>query len=410
MEKFIVDENLQLNEQNLKLFADYYREYLQKDMLHNWEVRVKDEKCGGYITCFDNKWNVTSFDKGAWGQCRHIFTFSYASKVFADKQKWLDLAKVGADFVVNKMYNEKSCRLNYLVDRTGNTVKESETSIFSDAFAISGLAEYILASGDKSFLKTLENMFDVFQQNLTCDTFKDTMPYVYSEGIVYHAVFMIAINSVFVASGVLGKEKTDRLIDFCLDKILNVLYDDKYGLIFEKKKSDGSFADDENAKLVNAGHILEDMWFLFEIARERKDEKLECKVVDIVENLYSLMEKCNKDLIFAYNFGVEEERKVQTWKYENSFGYTDNVSWTFAEAMCLNGIIASNLKSQKHFTRFVKIRNYTQKYFIDQSNGDWFHALDKDNNVIEDYKGSTVKTAYHMPRAFMKIIENFEKY
>ncbi|MEG2117298.1 MAG: hypothetical protein RRZ69_06420, partial [Clostridia bacterium] len=63
MDKFIVDENLELNKANLKLFADYYKEYLQKDMLKNWADRTLDKTYGGYITSFDNKWNVTSFDK-----------------------------------------------------------------------------------------------------------------------------------------------------------------------------------------------------------------------------------------------------------------------------------------------------------------------------------------------------------
>lgn len=78
--------------------ALYYRNYLQSDILKNWADKTADSAYGGYLTCFDRKWNITGYDKGAWGQARHIFTFSEAYRLFG-KEKNGCIWQTGIDFI-----------------------------------------------------------------------------------------------------------------------------------------------------------------------------------------------------------------------------------------------------------------------------------------------------------------------
>ena len=206
----ILDENTAFTKENRKKISDFYREYVRTEMLDVWAQRTADEEYGGYITDFDRAWNIKSYQKGAWGQGRHVYTFSAAYEMFDHDDKWLRLAKTGKDFTLNKMYAGKG-RFNYLVDRTGDKALDGTISIISDAFIIGGLAKYIAATGgDDGDGVLLEELYGTFENNLQNDGFKDVAPFAYVDGICGHAKYMIGLNVACEAGKVLKGGKTDE--------------------------------------------------------------------------------------------------------------------------------------------------------------------------------------------------------
>lgn len=368
-----------------------------------WSENCVDTQHGGYLTCFDRSFSLYDTRKGAWGQARHIYTYAAMAEYDPpNRQRWLDLAKVGIDFTFNKMFAGNN-RLNYLVSQSGDEVLEGPTSIFSDAFAISGLAEYIRVSNSSEYTELLKAMYGQFVEHVLDPAFKDIAPAVFDPEICHHSIHMIAINTAHLVGRVLGKEQTYDFIRTCLDVIFSVLVDADTHCLLEKKRLDGSFSTGNGSHFVNVGHTFECMWFCLEVAIAHNDFDLVQKIVEVSEATYV---RGTDQGVLQFSFDLGKAESVhQTWKYEIEFHQKDRVSWAFAESMVLFLKLYAVTHDNTWFDRFLVLKEYVDTYFLDTKYGDWFHALHEEGSVKIDIKGSTVKSAYHIPRAYMKMIE-----
>ncbi len=378
-----------------------------RSIMELWSENCVDEVYGGYLTCRNRDFSLYDVKKGAWGQARHIYTYCAMAEYDPhDRRRWLELARIGIDFVLGKM-DAGGGRINYLVSQDGLEVLEGTTSIFSDAFTLGGLAKYIIVSDDSSYADYLRKMFEVFARNVRDPRFKDIAPNGYREGVCCHAVQMIAANTAFLVSGVEGMEvSAAELADACLNMIFSTLYDAESGCLLESKNYDRSYASGENSRFVNVGHSFESLWFCLELAEKNGDRALMEKICSISEATFDFG---TIDGLLNFSFDLSDARsEYKTWKYEIAFKPDDRVSWAFAEAMVLFIMLHRVTGDAVWFSRFNRLLDYVDGHFLDKVHGDWFHALNRDGSVKVDIKGSSVKDAYHIPRAYMKIIENLD--
>ena len=373
-----------------------------RSIMEIWSEEFADRQCGGYLTCRNRDFSLYDDKKGAWGQARHIFTYSAMVEYSpAEKDRWLSLAKTGIDFVFGKMMAD-GFRINYLTDREGNML-EGPISVFSDAFAILGLAKYISVSGDRSYETLLDDMFRTYSDNIRNPEFKDIAPNAYSRGILHHALFMISVNVACEVAGAIGLVKARDLLEYALDTVLSRMKDQEYGCILEKKKSNGDRIDSQDALFLNVGHVFESMWFAIDAARLLGRKELIPEIISISENTFRLGTDDGL-IVFSRLLDHNDKSRYSTWKYEIAFDGNDKVSWSYAEAMVLFLYLYKITKDEQWEIRFRDHLDYVEKHFIDRKYGDWFHALNNDGSVKVDMKGSTVKDAYHIPRAYMKMI------
>ena len=374
-----------------------------RSIMELWSERCVDEQYGGYLTSYDRTFTLSDTNKGAWGQARHIYTYSAMAEYDQpNRQRWQALAKVGIDFTFNTM-SAGNNRINYLVSQSGDEVLEGTTSIFSDAFAIGGLAKYIDVFKSTEYIVLLKDMYEQLVSNVLNPAFKDIAPAEFNVGVCHHSVHMIAINTAYLVGKVLGEEYTHDFIEECLRVIFTVLVDTDSNCLLEKKRRDGSFESSINSHFVNVGHTFESMWFCLEIAIERKDIELIRKIEKISECTYV---RGSDQGLLSYSFDLSNRQTAYTtWKYEYGFLPKDKVGWTYAESLVLFIKLFEITKDKKWFDRFIVLKKYIDEHFIDKDYGDWFHALHEDGSVKIDIKGSTIKNAYHMPRAYLKILD-----
>lgn len=370
-------------------------------IMAKWNTCCFDTRYGGYLTCRARDFSLYDEKKGAWGQARHIYTYSLMAEYDKDnKEYWLSLARDGIYFVLNKMLPSSSLRVNYLVSREGETI-DGPISIFSDAFTILGLAKYIQVSKDRFYLGILLSLYTEYEKNILNSDFKDIAPNVWEKDVKQHAVWMISANVAYEVSFVLGQDRVKPFLTTCLDTIFNILVDKSTNILFEKKYSDGSFLNTHDAKFINVGHVFESMWFCLDCADLLKNDSYYEKIIKISEAVYDVG-SIDGLIKFSANLDYKNE-KHSTWKYEIAFEETDKVSWAYAEAMVLFIYLYKITKEQKWYDRFLKHYDFVNNNFVDTEFGDWFHALNNDGSVKIDIKGSTVKDAYHIPRALIKI-------
>lgn len=398
-----LDDKKELISETLSKFLIKDIDLQLRSIMELWSERCIDEQYGGYLTSYDRAFALYGTDKGAWGQARHIYTYSAMAEYDQqNRQRWQDLAKVGVDFTFNTM-SAGNNRINYLVSQSGEEVLEGTTSIFSDAFALGGLAKYIDVFTSTEYTSLLKDMYDQFVSNVLNPAFMDIAPAEFDVNVCHHSVHMIAINTAYLVGKVLGEAYTHDFIDECLRIIFTVLKDPDSNCLLEKKRRDGSFDSSSNSHFVNVGHTFESMWFCLEIALQREDSDLMREIEEISECTYN---RGSSQGLLKYSFDLSNrDTAYTTWKYEYGFLSNDKVGWTYAESLVLFIMLFKITKDKKWFDRFVYLKEYVDDHFIDKEYGDWYHALHEDGSVKIDIKGSTVKNAYHMPRAYLKIIE-----
>ncbi|MCF6357900.1 MAG: AGE family epimerase/isomerase, partial [Draconibacterium sp.] len=138
--------------------------HLINELLPFWTTRMKDETYGGYITHFDEKGDDTGEDeKSLIAQTRCLYTISSAHRAGYGNGEFAELAKHGADFLINKMWDNVHGGFYWMLDRKGD-VKIDQKIIYGHSFAIYSLSEYTLATGDRRGIEYAEKVFDLIQK------------------------------------------------------------------------------------------------------------------------------------------------------------------------------------------------------------------------------------------------------
>jgi mannobiose 2-epimerase len=153
-----------MNRNELVQYRDQALFHLNHELLPFWTDRMIDKKNGGFITHFDEQGNDTGEDeKSLIAQTRCLFTISSAIRAGYDTGNYLELAKHGADFIINKMWDEEHGGFYWMVDRKGK-VKIDQKIVYGLSFSIYALSEYTLATKDPRGLEYAEKVFDLIQK------------------------------------------------------------------------------------------------------------------------------------------------------------------------------------------------------------------------------------------------------
>jgi mannobiose 2-epimerase len=141
--------------------------HLVNELLPFWTTRFIDKKNGGYLTHFDENGNDSGEDeKSLIAQTRCLYSISSAHRSGYGDGKYKELARHGADFLINKMWDDEHGGFYWMMDRKGN-VKIDKKIIYGQSFAIYSLSEYTLATGDQRGVQYAEKVFDLIQKYCT---------------------------------------------------------------------------------------------------------------------------------------------------------------------------------------------------------------------------------------------------
>ena len=148
----------------IKSCLDECQHHLNNELLPFWLDRTLDHTNGGFITHFDKNGKDTGEDeKSMLGQARSIFVYSSAYRNGYGGNQTAELARLGVDFLLDKMWDSVHGGFFWMTDRAGN-VKIDEKIVYGHSFAIYSLSEYSLATGDLRGLEYAEKVFDLLQK------------------------------------------------------------------------------------------------------------------------------------------------------------------------------------------------------------------------------------------------------
>jgi len=393
-----------------KEYASFYRKHLLEGIVPFWDERCIDSEFGGYNINFDREGNPTDPDKYIWFQGRQTFFYAFLYNEIEQREVWLRNAKQGFDFLVNKAYAGGG-RFNYHMSREGE-VKTGTTSIHSDCFSLQGVSEYIRASGERTEenMRFLNECFDVLEKNVMDPYFKDIYENTWNEKYIWHDLYLTALSATDVISNTLGAERTKKLIDYCLDKIIRCFVKDEHKLIFEAVGWDGQVCFDEpHGSVINPGHGLESMWFCLNVARKRGDKTIIEKALEAIKWMAEIGFDKEHGGVFSYLDAHGKEPLAIDWFKETDSLWDDKVWWANCESLCSMAMAYSISGDEYYMKRFEELHEFCQKYFYDPEYGEWYEGLHRDGTVKKPDKGTMWKCAYHLGRAVIYIIKFFDE-
>jgi len=138
--------------------------HLINELLPFWTSRMIDENNGGFITHFDQHGKDTGEDeKSLVAQTRCLYTVASAHRAGYGNGKLAAMAKHGADFLIEKMWDKENEGFYWMMNRKGN-VKIDKKIIYGHSFAIYALSEYTMATDDPRGIEYAEKVFDLIQK------------------------------------------------------------------------------------------------------------------------------------------------------------------------------------------------------------------------------------------------------
>ncbi len=371
-------------------------------IMEEWAQHTLDLENGGYLTNFDENWNLTEGVKNIWAQARQSYMFSAFYTNIDQNPRWLSIAKAGRDFLVKYAYAGHG-RWNHELDCTGRKVLECTTTIFSDLFCLAALAQYAFASGNSEDLALIRETFESVQRNIPDPNFKDIAPHIWKADIQRHSPYMIAINACGIAGQVLGEETVRPFLDLCVDKLLYFFSQNPSGFLLESLYEDGHILDTSEGRIVNPGHVFEGMWFCMDYLCRQQDTIRLRRALDIVDKTCTRAFDLQNGGIL-HRFDCLAKPTIQTLPTDTGLLYPDNkVDWVHCETLYAFALAAACSGNSASWDRFWKFNEYCQQHFVPPDGGDWYPLLAADGTILRKNKGGKHRVAFHVPRALMNL-------
>lgn len=371
----------------------YYRE-LVDDVAPFWIAHGIDRENGGLLDFLDRQGRPLSTDKGGWAQGRAAWIFSALFNELGHRDEYLAAAKSCADFTRDHVLAGPGGRAYFELDREGRPLV-LRRYLFSEAFAIIGLAEYSRASGDSSYLKKALDTLDVY------DRFRGKLEAKINPEIRPmrgHSDTMIMIN-VFQVLREADPERaalyTSRIAER-VRELFRYFVKPEMEALLETVGPEGEMTEGCEGRALNPGHAIETSWFLMNEALVTKDTGLMAKAVDILS--WSLERGWDTDFGGLYSFLDVEGRQPAQIEWDMKYW------WPHCEALIAT-LMAYSATGDRRWERwFETIHDYTFARFPDRVYGEWFGYLRRDGSIANTVKGNHYKVCFHIPRSMLKII------
>ena len=121
-------------------------------------------------------------------------------------------------------------------------------------------------------MQILRDSYDVLEKNMFDPFFKEIFENTWSEKFIWHDMYLTALSVAEVCTPILGENRTKRLIDESLEKILYWFTRDEYQVVLEAVQRDNTpDLSDPQGRFVNPGHMVESMWFCLDTNRRLKN-------------------------------------------------------------------------------------------------------------------------------------------
>ncbi len=380
---------------------EQYRNYLFDDYLPFMEKYVIDHEYGGFMCNTDRDGTNITGNKNTWYMGRGIWVYSFLYNQFGREEKYLDVAKTAADFILKHepegdgLYPAAFTREGKPV-KTGNLIevwKPPEWDMYGDLFVAEGLSEFAKATGNRLYR---DKAVEILQK---CIRLYDSPDYPYEvtygpdvprqRGLRILGHWMVFLRMTTQMLRIQQDPELEKIAARSVDAIMNYHYNPRYDLINEVLTHEMKIPDNAFSRFVYSGHAIETMWMVMDEAVRLNNKKL---FESAAKRFKRHVEVAWDDVYGGVYRGIDDVDE-NTWKL-------DKVLW--AQEEVLVGALLALEHSGWDWTTQIFSEMYTYiiaKYPLNQFGYSlWMNTGDRQMTFTEH---DTRVENYHHPRHLM---------
>jgi len=418
-----------MNREEVTRLRDEALNHLINELLPFWTLRMADKQHGGFITHFDKDGNDTGEDeKSLIAQTRCLYTLSSAHRAGYGGGELADLAKHGADFLIDKMWDRQHEGFYWMMDRKGN-VKIDKKIIYGQSFAIYSLSEYTLATGDRRGIEYAERVFDLIQKYCA-----DTMYGGYWEmferdwtlrgpgsaggdrkTLDVHMHLMEAFTTLYECTGKdVHRRKLLEVIDILQKRINHPVYRTgipqfykdwtvapqiKFEIIWGWDRFTGEGKKTNVTDNTCFGHNAEYAWLLIHAMG----------ILGIDRNIYEKDFRTIFDHII--NNGIDTEYGGVYVEGPHSGGVSDREKEFWQQAEVLTGLLDAYImfKDPAYLESYKNVHRFVFDRMINKGVGEWYPLMTREGVPIWTHMGHSWKINYHTVRSMVLSIDKLNR-
>jgi len=394
--------------------AEKYVPKLEKILLENiepfWYGKSLDRANGGYIISFDSQGKLKEpVTKMIVTQARQVWLFSRLARGGYEPQKHLEAAKLGYQFLRNKMWDPVNGGFYWAVDITGNQKLQPNKHLYGQSFALYAISEYAIASEDKDALNFAVEFFNLLEAKSHDAVHGGYVEYFTPDwtstpsGQSYmgapaemklmntHLHLLEAMTTFYRASqSPLARARLLELINIESNTVVRK----SLGACTDKYSWDWTPQLDAGYARVSYGHDIENVWLLMDA----------CDAVGIPNypflDLYQTLFKYS----LQYGYDSRQGGFFYTGRFNTAADDRSKSWWVQAETIVSTLRMYGYTRDPKYLSTFESTFNLIESRFVDWEVGEWFESIPAQGQPQGD-KGSIWKAGYHNGRAMIECIE-----
>lgn len=380
--------------------AVWYESTLKENIIPFWLEHGMDRVNGGVYTCVDREGSLMDSTKSVWFQGRCGYVMAYAYNHIERNPEWLLASKSCIDFIENHCIDSDG-HMFFSVTAEGQPIRKRRY-VFSDCFAAIAMAEYSLASGDKTYAAKALEVFHHVQYMLSTPGFLEPKSFEQLRG---HSITMILINVALVLKQVCDDPSLDEQIRSSASDIERYHMHPEFECILETVRPDGSLVDTCEGRIINPGHGIETAWFLMQASEVLGEPHFK----EMGVKIFGWQYKWGWDEVYGGIINFRDCRNLPCQDYAQDMKFW----WPQCETV-ISALYAFKMTGDEKYLEIHRQANeWIREHLVDKDYGEWYGYLHRDGTVAQPAKGNLFKGPFHIPRMLViasilcrQIIEN----
>ncbi len=369
---------------------EIYRQELLDRVVPFWLNHSLDHEHGGQFNSLARDGSVFDTDKSMWLQGRALWMFAKLYNEVEQRPEWLAAARHIYEFLMRCGFDADG-RMFFSVTADGRPLRKRRY-LFTETFAIIGLAEYARATGDAAALQLAVDTYRLVIDHLRTPGKLEPKVFPETRRAKAHNVSMIMLATTQeLRLGAPPDPLYQQVVAGALDQILNHFLDERAEAVFEVLGDDNQRLDTDDGRRITPGHAMESAVFVMHEAIAKGDDALVPPALKMID--YSMARGWDETYGGLLYF-VDSEGKPPT-----RLEWDMKLWWPHSEALYAL-LLAYQLSGDKKYAAwFEQMHDYTFARFPDPEYGGWYGYLHRDGSLSTPLKGGMWKGFFHTPRA-----------